>query len=247
MAEKDSARRTFHERSPPARSTLPGFSPMTMTLQPQLAAHLRRHARKLYNLACGFGRQRDADDILQTLYTRWWRRMRDEPGWAPPESSAELFVCVRRVAMDMAAKEQRDRSRLGEDGSKSERSDSPEESLHAFERLRWILARLPPSFAEALTASLTAGRRDDAAVAEELGLTIAAFTGRLFKARRAAEELAAYYEQLPLEQANLIAQVRYSGRTRAQLARDFGVMVDELTARYEDALDRLEKSRRAAS
>lgn len=220
---------------------------MTMTLQPQLAAHLRRHARKLYNLACGFGRQRDADDILQTLYTRWWRRMREEPGWAPPETSGELFVCVRRVVMDMAAKEQRDRSRLDEEGGRPALIDSPEDSLHAFERLRWILARLPPSFAEVLTASLTAGRRDDAAVAEELGLTIAAFTGRLFKARRAAEELAAYYEQLPLEQANLMAQIRYSGRTRAQIAREHGMMVDELAARYEDALDRLEKNRRVAS
>lgn len=220
---------------------------MTITLQPQLAAHLRRHARKLYNLACGFGRQRDADDILQTLYTRWWRRMRDEPGWTPPETNAELFVCVRRVVIDMVAKEQRDRSRLGDDGGRSELTDSPEESLHAFERLRWILARMPAPFAEALTASLSAGRRDDAAVAEELGLTLAAFTARLFKARRAAEELAAYYEQLPLEQANLMAQIRFSGRTRTQIARSHGMMVDELTARYEDAMDRLVKSRRAAS
>jgi DNA-directed RNA polymerase specialized sigma24 family protein len=220
---------------------------MTLTLQPQLAAHLRRHARKLHHLACGFGRQRDADDILQTLYTRWWRRMRDEEGWTPPETSTELFVCVRRVVMDIAAKEQRDRSRLGEEGVGSELTDSPEESLHAFERLRWILARLPRSFAEALTASLTAGRRNDTAVAEELGLTNAAFTARLFKARRAAEELATYYEQLPLEQANLVAEIRYSGRTRAQIARSYGMVVDELTARCQDALDRIEKKRRAAS
>src|SRR4051812_33709094 len=127
-------------RSPTPR---PGSLQMPLASQPQLAAHLRRHARRLYNLACGFGRQGDADDILQTLYTRWWRRMRDEPGWAPPETHAELFVCVRRVTMDVVAKEQRDRSRVGEDGETSHLAGSPEDSLHAFERLRWILARLP--------------------------------------------------------------------------------------------------------
>jgi DNA-directed RNA polymerase specialized sigma24 family protein len=226
----------------------PGFRQMTLASQPQLAAHLRRHARKLYNLACGFGRQRDADDILQTLYARWWRRMRDEPGWAPPETHAELFVCVRRVAMDMGAKEQRDRTRLGEEEStRSYLADSPEDSLHAFERLRWILARLPRPLAEALTAAVSAGRRNDAAVAQELGLTCAAFTARLFKARRAAEELATYYEILPLDQANLMAELRFSGRSRAQIAQDLGLVLDEVTARWQDALDRIEKSRRAAS
>src|SRR3954453_8785396 len=135
----------------------PGFLDMTIASQPQLAAHLRRHARKLYAIACGLGLQRDADDILQTLYARWWRRMSDEPGWAPPEAHVELFVCVRGVAMDMVAKEQRDRSRVGDEGTWSELTDSPEDSLHAFERLRWILARLPRPLAEVLTASVSAG------------------------------------------------------------------------------------------
>ena len=220
---------------------------MTLASQPQLAAHLRRHARKLYSIACGLGRQRDADDILQTLYARWWRRMTDEPGWGPPETHLELFVCVRRVVMDVVAKEQRDRARFGEEGTWSHLPGSPEESLHAFERLRWILARLPPPLAEALTASVSAGRRHDAAVAQELGLTSAAFTARLFKARRAAEELATYYETLPLEQANLMAALRFSGRSRAQIAEEHGLSPDELAARHDDAQDRLQKSRRAAS
>jgi DNA-directed RNA polymerase specialized sigma24 family protein len=220
---------------------------MTPASQPQLAAHLRRHARKLYELACGFGRERDADDILQTLYARWWRRMTDEPGWAPPETHVELFVCVRRAVMDLVAKEQRDRSRVGDEGATSHLTGSPEESLHAFERLRWILARLPQPLAEALTASVSAGRRNDAEVARELGLTSAAFTTRLFKARRAAEELAAYYENLPLEQATLMAKLRFSGRSRAQIAEDLGLAPSELDARSQDAADRLEKTRRAAS
>lgn len=215
--------------------------------QPQIAAHLRRHARTLYRLACGFGRERDADDILQTLYARWWRRMIDEPGWTPPETHAELFVSVRRVALDMVAKEERDRSRLGDGGEGSDPAESPEDSLHAFERLRWILARLPRQFAEALTASLSAGPRNDAAVAQELGLTSGAFTARLFKARRAAEELATYYESLPLEQANLMAALRFGGRSRAQVAAELGLSPDELAARWQDAVARLEKSRRAAS
>jgi DNA-directed RNA polymerase specialized sigma24 family protein len=219
----------------------------TPASQPQLAAHLRRHARKLYQLACGFGRERDADDILQTLYARWWRRMTDEPGWAPPETHVELFVCVRRAVMDLVAKEQRDRSRVGDEGEGSHLTGSPEESLHAFERLRWILARLPEPLAEVLTASVSAGRRNDAEVARELGLTPATFTTRLFKARRAAEELAAYYEILPLEQATLMAKLRYSGRSRAQIAEDLGLAPGELDARSQDAADRLEKTRRAAS
>jgi len=225
----------------------PGFLDMTLASQPELAAHLRRHARKLYTIACGLGRQRDADDILQTLYARWWRRMTDEPGWSPPETHVELFVCVRRVAVDMVAKEERDRSRFWNEGTWSDLTDSPEDSLHAFERLRWILARLPRPLAEVLTASVSAGRRNDAAVAQELGFTTATFTMRLFKARRAAEELARYYEILPLEQANLLAEVRFGGRTRAQVAQHLGLAPSELTARCQDAVDRLEKSRRAAS
>ncbi len=220
---------------------------MTPASQPELAAHLRRHARRLYTLACGFGRQRDADDILQTLYTRWWRRMGEEPGWTPPETHAELFVCVRRVVMDMIAKEQRDRARLGDEHAGAPLDGSPEDSLHAFERLRWILARLPRPFAEVLTASVSAGRRNDAAVAEELGLTSATFTTRLYKARRAAEELATFYETLPLDQANLMAALRFSGRSRPQIAEDLGLLPEELAARSEDALARLEKSKRAAS
>src|SRR5438128_2408275 len=126
---------------------------MSIALQPHLEAHLQRHARQLHRLACGFGRERDADDILQTLYARWWRRMRDEPGWGPPESNVELFVCVRRVVMDIVAKEQRDRSRLEDAETPSHHGGSPEESLHAFERLEWILARLPGPLAETLKAS----------------------------------------------------------------------------------------------
>jgi DNA-directed RNA polymerase specialized sigma24 family protein len=220
---------------------------MSPALEPQLAAHLRRHARRLHGLACGFGRGRDADDILQTLYARWWRRMKDEPGWAPPETNVELFVCVRRVVMDVVAKEKRDRRRHEEGATLSPVHDSPEDSLHAFERLQWILSRLPPQFAEALTASLSAGRRDDAGVAGELGLTTAAFTARLFKARRAAEELASYYEVLPLDQANLMADLRFGGKSRAQVAKDAGMLVDELTARWEAAMRLLEKNRRVVT
>lgn len=219
---------------------------MNLPLEPQLTAHVQRHARRLHRLACGFGCARDADDILQTLYTRWWRRMRDEPGWSPPESNGELFVCVRRVAIDIAAREQRDRAR-------DERSPvrpldaSPEDSLQAFDRLRWILSRLPVQLGDALKASLAAGRSDDAAVARELGLTHAAFTARLFKARRAAEELASFYELLPLERANLLAELRYGGKSRSEIARQHGLSVDELAARCRGAEDALEKNRKVAS
>jgi DNA-directed RNA polymerase specialized sigma24 family protein len=220
---------------------------MTIDPQPQLAAHLQRHARTLFRIACGFGRQRDGEDIVQTLYARWWRRMKDEPSWTLPETHAELFVCVRRIVIDVAAKEKRDRLRNERAGRFTSEPDAPDESLHAFERLQWILARLPAPLAAALTASLSAGRRDDAALAEELGLTVSAFTGRLFKARRAAEELASFYELLSLDEATLMAELRYGGKTRTQLAHELGIRPDELAARSQRAIDLLEKTRRAAS
>jgi len=219
---------------------------MTLALQPQLAAHLQRHARKLHRIACGFGRQRDADDILQTLYVRWWRRMRDEPGWAPPETTVELFVCVRRAAMDVVAKEQRLRAHTDAASPPPLWTDSAEESLFAFERLQWILSRLPAPLAEVLKASLSAGRNGDAAVARELGVTAATFTTRLFKARRAAEELATYYELLPFEQAELLAEVRFGGKTRNQVAHERGILPHELTARMQEATDALDKSKVAS-
>lgn len=218
---------------------------MTVHSQPHLASHLRRHARRLYRIACGFGRERDAEDILQTLYTRWWRRMTDEPEWRPPEGHVELYVCVRRVVIDIVAKERRDRERtdtLEEVGP----IDSVEEALHAFERLQWILARMPTHLAEALVASLSAGRRQDAEVAEELGLTTAAFTARLFKARRAAEDLARFYELLTIEQANLMAELRYGEKTRAQIADELGMHKHELSSLWQQALEALERNGRVA-
>ncbi len=214
---------------------------------PQLEAHLRRHARRLHRIACGFGRQHDADDIIQILYARWWRRIRRDPSWAPPDDGAALFVCLKRVVIDEAAKESRRRAR--HDRASQQRpapSQSPEDTLHAFERLRWILARLPSSLAEALTASLTAGRRNDAAVARELGISRAAFTARLFRARRAAEQLASYYDCLSPEQAMLMAELSYSGKTQAQVAHELCLLRDELKSRWQQALAVLEKQRAVA-
>lgn len=218
---------------------------MNSALHPRLAAHLQRHARTLYRIACGLGRERDGEDIVQTLYARWWRRLSDEPSWELPETHVELFVAVRRVVIDMVAKEKRDRARDEQAASPSER-DSADESLHAFERLQWILSRLPSSFAEALTASLSAGRRDDAQMAAELGITVAAFTTRLFKARRAAEELSGYYDLLSRGEATLMAELRYGGKTRAQLARELGIRPEELVARSQRAMELIEKNRRAS-
>ncbi|MFO0589420.1 MAG: hypothetical protein U0441_17920 [Polyangiaceae bacterium] len=218
---------------------------MNSALHPRLAAHLQRHARTLYRIACGLGRERDGEDIVQTLYARWWRRLSDEPAWQLPETHVELFVAVRRVVIDVVTKERRDRKRDEHAATPSER-DAADESLHAFERLQWILARLPASFAEALTASLSAGRRDDATMAAELGLTVPAFTTRLFKARRAAEELACYYDLLSLDEATLMAELRYGGKTRTQLAKELGIRPEELAARSQRLMDLLEKNRRAS-
>jgi DNA-directed RNA polymerase specialized sigma24 family protein len=220
-----------------------------MAFDPQslIAAHVRCHARTLHRLACVFGRQRDAEDIVQTLYTRWLRRLLEEPAWLPPESKVELFVCVRRVVMDVVAMENRQRRLQESVSGASDWSGSPEESLHAFERLHWVVSRLPHDLSEVLTASLSAGRRNDALVAQELGLTTSAFTGRLFKARRAAEELASYYELLSRDHAELLAELRFSAKTRLQIANDFGLTLDELTRRWQDSLDLLEKNRKAAS
>lgn len=172
--------------------------------------------------------------------------MRIEPGWSPPESAAELFVSVRRVVLDVIAKEKREQARQphADEPLHGGFEESPEDSLQSFERMQWILTRLPAPLAEALMASLTAGRRNDAAVALELGMTTATFTTRLFKARRAAEELASYYELLPIEQANLMAELSYGSKTRAQLAHESGMLLEELTSLWRQAVEALEKSRR---
>ena len=196
----------------------------------------------LHNVVCGTGRGRDADDVIQILYARWWQRIQREPGWSPPEDAAALFVSVKRVVLDEIAKERRRRPREHQRAQEPVAPAAlPEDSLDALHRLQWILARLPASLAEALQASLAAGRRRDAVVAEELGLTHAAFTARLFKARRAAEELALFYDVLDLDQANLMAEVRFSGKTRAQIAHELSLLVDELTSRWQHALEVLER------
>lgn len=229
-----------------ARTANPDPPSMTTDLHPQLAAHLQRHARTLFRIACGLGRQRDGEDIVQTLYARWWRRLKEEPGWTLPETYTEMFVCVRRAVIDVVTKEKRDRLRDESAAGVTERG-AVDDSLHAFERLRWILAHLPGPLADVLTASLSSGRRDDAAVAADLGITASAFTARLFKARRAAEELASYYELLPVDEATLMAELRFGGKTRTQLARELGIRPEELLARSQRALDLIQKNRRAAS
>ena len=220
---------------------------MQVDFQSRIARHVRCHARTLHRLVCGFGRQRDADDIVQTLYTRWLRRMCEDPGWEPPESKVELFVCVRRAVLDVVAMESRQRRLQEQVEPASEWVGSPEDSLHAFERLEWILGHLSPEFAEALVASLSSGRRNDAEVAAELGLTTSAFTGRLFKARRCAEELALYYERLSRGQAELVAALRFSGKIRRQIAVELGLSLDELAQGWQESLDLLDKFRKAAS
>ena len=213
--------------------------------QTKLAAHLRCHARTLHRLACGFGRHRDADDILQTLYTRWCKRVQSEPEWQPPSTHVELFVAVRRVVMDIVAMEERQRALLERVDGWSRLADSPEESLHAFDRLQWVFAKMPSQLAEALQAGLASGRRSDAAVAAELGVTVSTFTMRLFKARRVAEELASFFELLPLDQANLLADLRFGDKSRSALARDAGISMDELSARWRSALDEIEATRKS--
>jgi DNA-directed RNA polymerase specialized sigma24 family protein len=214
-----------------------------MTSGPQqiLAVHLRRHARMLRNVACGLGKRGDADDLIQTLYTRWWQRMQREPGWSPPEHAAALFVCVKRVVLDSVDKEWRHARRA--EASHSERRpllQSPEDRLHALERLDWILSHMPATLAEALQASLAAGRDGDAMVASQLGITHAAYTARLFKARRAAEGLAHMFEQLEPRDAELLAELKFGGKSRAQLAHEHGLLRDDLDRAVERALARLQ-------
>lgn len=206
----------------------------------ELAVHLERHARTLRRIACGFGRQRDADDVVQILYTRWWKRMQREPDWSPPEEAVALFVCVKRAVLDQIAKESTARNHSAKSAGRLPPA-APDESLHALHRLEWILARLPVPLAEALEASLAAGHRGDEALAAELGISHGAFTTRLFRARRAAEQLASYYDMLGPEEAHLLAEVQFSGKSRRQIAHEMSLLVDELSERCRRALASLER------
>jgi DNA-directed RNA polymerase specialized sigma24 family protein len=217
---------------------------MSSRHQEALAAHLKRHARTLRHIACGFGRQRDADDIVQILYTRWWQRMGREPGWEPPEEAVALFVCVKRAVLDQIAKEATARSHAARSRTRPELAPPPpDESLHALHRLEWILARMPAHLAEVLEASLAAGHRGDEALAAELRISRAAFTTRLFRARRAAEELASYYDILTPDEAHLLAEVQFSGKSRRQVAHEMSLLVDDLAGRCREALASLEARR----
>lgn len=208
-----------------------------------LTAHLKRHARTLHHVACGFGRARDADDVVQILYTRWWQRMQREPDWSPPEEAVALFVCVKRAVLDQIAKEATASAHARRAHRVGMPAQPPDESLHALHRLQWILERLPAPFAEALEASLAAGHRGDEALAAELGISRAAFTTRLFRARRAAEELAAYYDVLAPDEAHLLAEVQYSGKSRDQIAAEMRLFAGELTKRWRAALSTFEARR----
>ncbi|MEM1033562.1 MAG: hypothetical protein AAGN82_24720 [Myxococcota bacterium] len=214
---------------------------VTMTDGPRnlLSAHLRRHARALHAIACGFGRHRDADDVIQILYQRWWLRLQREPEWTPPESPSALFVCVKRVIIDEVDRERRRTARDRAAPMNQRTTTPPDVTVEAFDRIRWILDRLPEPMADVLSASLGAGRRRDAEVAATLGLAPAAYTTRLYRARRAAEELASFYDRLPSDQAQLMAEMTYGGKTRAQIADERRLLVDELEALWRDARDAL--------
>ncbi|MBL8742632.1 MAG: hypothetical protein JNK04_16105, partial [Myxococcales bacterium] len=60
------------------------------------------------------------------------------------------------------------------------------------------------------------------------------------------EELATYYELLPLDHAELLAELRFGGKTRHQVAHERGMMPDELMAVCQEAAEALEKSRKVA-
>lgn len=212
-----------------------------------LAAHLRQHARSLHSIACGFGRQRDADDIIQILYQRWWLRLQREPDWIPPSSPSALFVCVKRVVIDEVDRERRRTARDRAAPMNQRTTIPPDVTVEGFDRLRWILDRLPTHLSEALAASLGAGRRRDAEVAKTLGLAPAAYTTRLYRARRAAEELASFYDGLPSDQANLMAEIAYGGKSRAQIADERSLLVSELEALWQSAKDALRKHETVAT
>jgi len=220
---------------------------MISTPRERLAAHLQRHARTLHRIACGFGCQRDADDVVQTLYTRWWKRLSADPSWTPPETHVELFVCAKNVVMDLAAMESRQRALLEGVPRPISSGVRPDDALHACGRLEWILGRMPAHLSEVLQAALASGRRDDREVASELGISTATFTTRLFKARRAAEDLATLYDTLPSDEASLLASLRYGDRTRSEIARSLGLTLDELSDRWGAALDALQLTRGRAS
>jgi len=137
---------------------------------------------------------------------------------------------VKRVVLDQVNKDKRSLSDEREPDRVPAPSALTDDKLHAFERLQWILTRLPLPLAEVLTTSLSAGRRKNAELARELGITVSAYTSRLFRARRAAEQLATYYDLLSPQQATLMAELNYSGKSHVQIAHDLCLLLDELIA-----------------
>lgn len=157
----------------------------------------RRHAPVVYKLIrrlMGSGRERDAEEVLQTTWIRAFDRL-SSLRW---ESSFRSWICG--IAINCSREFQRRRRRLDHE----ELSDMPAATLRHHDRidLERAIARLPNGYREVLVLHDIEGYTHEE-IGSLLGIAVGTSSSQLSRARKAVREWLDDAEELSHERRAL--------------------------------------------